>query len=169
MGVRAVSGLSRSKCHRQQTGFGYLAALLVIALLGVALAAAGEMWQINRQREQERELLFVGEQFRAAIGRYYKKSPSGAKHFPLHLDDLLEDPRYPNPVRHLRKLYRDPLTGKDEWGLVTVANGEIVGVYSLSQKTPLKTAHFSPTQQEFVGATHYADWKFVYNPKPPGK
>jgi len=33
------------------------------------------------------------------------------------LEELLEDPRFPNTVRHLRKPFADPMTGQAEWGL----------------------------------------------------
>jgi len=111
-------------------------------------------------------LLFVGEQFRAAIGRYYKKSPAGMKHFPRRLEDLLDDARYPSTVHHLRRLYRDPMTGKSEWGLVLAGNGEIIGVHSLAQTMPLKMANFGAQQQNFTGSEKYIDWKFVYQLTP---
>lgn len=53
-------------------GFTYLAVLAMIAIIGIALAVTGEVWHIALKREKERELLFVGDQFRRAINSYYE-------------------------------------------------------------------------------------------------
>src|SRR4029453_6215729 len=94
---------------RRQGGFTYMAFLLFIALAGAGLAAYGELASHAVQREKEAELLFRGEQYRDAIASYYKKE----QRYPAKLADLLEDKRYPMPVRHLRRLYLDPITGAD--------------------------------------------------------
>ena len=47
------------------------------------------------------------------------------------------------PVRHLRRLYRDPITGQDEWGLVEAPGGGVMGVYSRSEDEPIKSGNFS--------------------------
>jgi hypothetical protein len=40
--------------------------------------------------------------------------------------------------RYLRRIYRDPMTSKTEWGLVQSVDGRIMGVHSLSKDKPLK-------------------------------
>ena len=97
-----------------QRGFTYLGVLVIVALMGFGLAAFGELYSHAAQREKERELLFVGDQFRNAIASYYNKSP-GAKVYPRKLEDLLEDTRFPMPQHHLRRVYNDPMTGKADW------------------------------------------------------
>ena len=47
------------------------------------------------------------------------------------------------PVRHLRRLYKEPITGQDEWGLVEAPGGGVMGVYSRSEDEPIKTGNFS--------------------------
>jgi len=69
--------------------------------------------------------------------------------------------------RYLRKIYRDPITGKVQWGLVEAPGGGIMGVYSLSRDAPIKKAGFAEQQEGFGEAGDYADWKFVYQPPPP--
>jgi hypothetical protein len=59
------------------------------------------------------------------------------------------------------------MTGKPEWGLVTAPGGGIMGVYSLSGMTPIKTSGFSERDRTFEGANHYSDWKFFYEPPRP--
>ena len=104
-------------------GFTYLALLIAVAITAGALAAAGGVYSHVAQREKERELLFVGEQFRYAIALYYWRTPGGAHQYPKSLEALLEDQRWPTTQRYLRKLYRDPLTGSADWGIVEAPGG----------------------------------------------
>ena len=91
----------------KQSGFTYVAFLVFVALSGAGLAAYGEFASHTAQREKEAELLFRGEQIRNAIASYYRKE----QRYPQALAELLEDKRFPMPVRHLRRLYRDPRSG----------------------------------------------------------
>jgi len=145
-------------------GFTYLGVLFVVAVMLAVMGVIGEVWHTMQQREKEQELLFVGNQFRLAIGRYYEQSPPPVKRFPPDLEALLKDQRVPGTRRHLRKLYRDPITGKTEWGLVPAVGGGIVGVYSLSDAPPLKIANFSGLDREFEGKLHYSEWVFYHQP-----
>ena len=96
-------------------GFTYLGVMIIVMVMGMALAAFGTIYSQTAQRDKEAELLFVGEQFRAAIESYYLKSP-GERAYPKKLEDLVEDKRFPMPMRHLRRIYRDPITGGTDWG-----------------------------------------------------
>lgn len=142
-------------------GFGYIGLLILVAMMSVALAGAGEVWHTAQQREKEQELLFAGGQFRRAIAQYYANTPGKARRYPLHLEELLQDPRHPGVRRYLRKIYLDPMTGKAEWGLVTGPGGEIYGVYSRSQDAPLKQAGFRLAEKDFEGRTKYSEWVFM--------
>jgi len=147
-----------------QRGFTYIGMLLIVAVMGTGLAAFGQLYSQAAQREKECELLFIGNQFRDAIAGYYNKSP-GNKVYPKTLDELLEDKRLPVPQHHLRKLFRDPMTGSTDWGLVEVPGGSgFMGVYSRSEQTPIKSANFSTKDQAFEGAEHYTNWMFAYSP-----
>jgi hypothetical protein len=53
------------------------------------------------------------------------------------------------------------MTGTTEWGLVSGPNGEIFGVYSLSEEAPLKQANFRLAEKAFEGKTKYSDWVFM--------
>jgi type II secretory pathway pseudopilin PulG len=158
--------------HRSAKGFTYLTVLFVVAILAGGLALVGEVWHTAALREKEAELLYVGNQYRKAIERYYLNGP---RLYPRTLNDLLKDPRKPVTERYLRQIYVDPITGKDEWGLVKAPDGGIMGVHSLSDDTPLRVANFRPRDQEFEGAAKYSDWKFTFTPvlpvapKPPAK
>src|SRR5688572_19154677 len=101
----------------KQLGFTYVSALILIAGTGAALAAFAEAWSHARQREKEAELMWIGNQFKQAIGAYYHRSPGTVKRYPETLEDLLEDKRHLTTQRYLRKIYADPLTGATDWGL----------------------------------------------------
>ena len=143
-------------------GYAYLFVLGLVALIGIGLAVVAQVWSTAGQREREQELLFTGHQFRAAIRSYYDASP-GAKQYPRSIADLLEDKRSPTVVRHLRRPYVDPMTGKNEWGLVRQGDW-IVGVYSLSTAKPIKSALFAADDVAFADAASYADWRFIHQP-----
>jgi type II secretory pathway pseudopilin PulG len=149
---------------RKPAGFTYLGFLLAVAIAGMGLAAFAEIASHAGQREKEAELLFRGSAFQAAIASYYKKE----QRYPQSLEQLLEDKRYPMPVRHLRKLYADPMTGAADWGLVEVPDGGgVMGVHSRSEAEPIKTGNFRLQNQAFEKAERYKDWKFVHSPHSP--
>jgi hypothetical protein len=135
---------------------------MLVAFMGVGLAIGGDIYATSLRREKERELLFIGHQFRAALGQYVLANAGGVQGiYPATLDDLLKDPRFPNVHRHLRRLYRDPVTGKSEWGLI-MQQGRIIGVHSLSDQLPIKQDNFEPDDVAFRAKQHYADWAFTY-------
>jgi len=148
-----------------QAGFTYLGLLFAVAMLSAGVATTGEVWHTAQQRQKEQELLFIGNEFRQAIRLYYVNTPSAIKRYPPALEDLLKDPRYPNTQRYLRKLYRDPMTGQNEWGLVELPGVGIVGIHSLSDAVPLKSSNFSNADSEFEGKASYSEWLFLYQPK----
>lgn len=152
---------------RSTEGFTYIGLLIIVSVMGLGLAATGTFWSHAAQREKERELLFVGHQFRDAIASYYLHSPGITNAYPKSLDDLLEDKRFPMPQRHLRRVYADPITGKPQWGLIEAPGGGIMGVRSLSEEAPIKTGNFEARDAAFEDAKQYADWKFVFTPAPP--
>ena len=148
--------------NAQARGYAYLALLILLAIIGVAAAATMQLGAIYQRREAERELLAVGGEFQRALLSYALATPAGQPNQPRTLDDLLRDPRYPNAVRHLRKLYADPMTGKADWELVRSPDGQtIVGIHSVSHAHPIQVAHFPGEFAGFDGAKSYLDWVFV--------
>lgn len=150
----------------RQAGFTYLGLMFAIAIAGIGLAGTGVLWQMESRREKEKELLFIGEEYRRAIGSYYEKTPGGDKQYPEKLADLLQDKRFPNPVRHLRRLYREPMMADGEWELIR-QQGRILGVASRSLDKPIKIAGFAPGQEGFEGAEKYAEWRFLGSGSTP--
>lgn len=148
---------------RRESGFTYIVLLAIVAAMGFALATAGEVWHMALKREKEQELLFIGNQFRRAFNLYNLHTPGNAKRYPLSLEELLKDPRYPGVQRYLRKIYTDPITGSTQWGLIKGPSGEIFGVHSLSEDEPVKKSGFSLVDARFEGRTKYSDWVFMDN------
>jgi type II secretory pathway pseudopilin PulG len=153
--------------RRAQRGFTYLAAMVLVALLGAGLAAYGETWTHAQQRGKEAELIWIGNQFREAIGLYYQRTPGAVKHFPRNLDDLLEDKRFLTRQRYLRRLYADPFTGKNEWGLVQAPGGGIAGVYSRAEGRSIGRAVIGRGVATLPHGVAYKEWKFAYEPPQP--
>ena len=152
----AASMLNGKAC----AGFTYLGVLLLIAVSSVALAATGTVWSSAAQRDHERQLLWVGSQYAQALRSYYRASP-GLAQYPQDLADLLQDNRFPEAKRHIRRLYPDPITNSDDWGLLRSIDGRITGVHSRSDATPFKHSGFAAEWSGFEGLEHYSDWQFV--------
>jgi type II secretory pathway pseudopilin PulG len=151
---------------RSSAGFTYLMALMVILIMGIMLAAAGQSWKMIRDRELEEEFLFRGLQYKDAITRWYKPRPGQRPAPPLNdLKDLLKDPNSLTNIRYLRVLYPDPLTGKEWTTIRGGTTGGIIGIFSsyssVGQK-PIKQANFPTGLEDFEGKTRYSEWKFVY-------
>jgi hypothetical protein len=136
--------------------------LFILAILSGGLALVGEVWHTAARREKEAELLFIGGEYRKAIARYYLNGP---RQYPRNLSDLLKDTRKPTTERYLRQIYPDPITGKNEWGIVKGPDGGIMGVHSLSEERPLKTANFKRVTVVSSDKPKYSDWKFVPTPE----
>ncbi len=146
-------------------GFTYLTALMLVMIMSIMLGIIGQSWKTVMQREQEEELLFRGMQYKEAITRWYKPRPGQNLNAvkPLReLKDLLQDPYSLTTVRYLRRLYTDPVTGK-EWSVISDPNRGISGVYSPSTAKPMKTGGFPDELSAFAGKESYSDWKFIYN------
>lgn len=154
------------KSLRPMGGFTFMGLLMIVAIMSIGLLAVSEVWNIARKREKEQELLFIGHQFRQAIKLYCTRGPRGSQIqiYPMSLEDMLKDPRYPNTRRYLRKIYTDPITGTNDWGLLKNPNGSIYGVYSLSDDATIKSDNFDLQDVTFKGKSNYSDWKFTYLP-----
>ena len=147
--------------RRNQCGVVLLTVLIFILLSTLAASAMVVRYDTERRREREAELLFAGSQIRTAIASYYNTLPPGkVRSLPTSLDALLDDQRFPAPVHHLRRIYKDPMTGKPDWEPV-FRSGGIVGVKSRSEQLPLKQSGFPKPFEDFEGKQRYSDWIFA--------
>jgi len=155
----------------RQRGVTYLLMLFAVAALGFGLARFGSLWSISAQRAREAELLFIGGEFARALASYQAAQPDDPAVGPATLDDLLLDPRVPFVRRHLRRLYRDPMTGAADW-IVERQEGRIIGVRSRSLGPALRRAHLPAwvnLSSEHGESIRYTDWLFrLEGPKRNG-
>src|SRR5437660_4077869 len=114
----------RTANSKNQKGYILLAVMLLMTLLLITLSL--ELQRIYQQikRSKEEELVHRGEQYKMAIKRFVRKNGR----YPASLEQL----ETANNMRFLRKRYKDPMTGKDEWRLLHVgevqlnaANGQL--------------------------------------------
>lgn len=146
------------------TGFILIGMLLLMMLGSMATSHSLVKWRTQQLREREQELIRVGMAYRDAIDRYYNQTPSVVKTYPPNLQALLLDTRFPVPRRHLRRQYLDPMTQRSDWGIVEAPTGGVMGIYSLSGKSPFKTKGYLGDLQHLNDKKSYADWYFIYTP-----
>ena len=146
-----------------QKGFTFIGVLAFLVVAGIALTAASKYWSTVIRREKEKELLFRGNQIKAAITSYYDNTPKGrVPSYPKNLEELVKDSRFLSVTRHLRKVYKDPMTKDGTWGLIRDSKGGVKGVYSKSMLKPVKVGNFPEEYEGFEKATTYSGWKFVH-------
>lgn len=143
-----------------QGGYTYLLVLFLVATLGFGAAQTGIVWHQAAEREREAELLYRAADIARALGSYRSKSPVGSPVMPQTLDDLVQDKRFPMPVRHLRRVWRDPFTGEADWVLVR-AGGGIVGLHSRSEGKPIRVNDLPPELDPGAGGVERrSEWLF---------
>jgi len=148
--------------HRglKERGFTYIGLLIAVVIIGLMLTAVSRVWRTTEQREREAQLIWVGHQYRLAIGAYYAMG----NRYPDTLQQLVQDDRFPIPLHHLRRVYVDPMTGKADWTLVLTGDGQrIMGVASSSNAKPIKQAGFDAVDAAFKETNCYCAWQFIFS------
>src|SRR5580698_6831980 len=93
-----------------EEGYILIAVLFLAVMVLIALSIAAPKMAASIERDRELELQHRGKQYVRAIKLYYKKF--GA--YPPNMEALEKT----SEIRYLRKRYKDPVTGKDEWHLI---------------------------------------------------
>lgn len=152
-----------------ERGYAYLFLLIGIAIIAGASAHAVSGGAIAQRKEAEQDLLFIGQAFEVALFSYAAQGTRQQQRMtrsslppqgPTSLEELLLDSRFPEPVRHLRKLYVDPITGQRDWGLIRNDSGNIIGIYSRSTVEPIKRTGFPARHSHLEQAKTYQEWVF---------
>ena len=104
---------------RGQQGYTIVTVLFLLAVMGLALAAAAPRLARQLQRDREVETIHRGKQYARAVKMYYKKNGG----YPPNVDALTKSTGLGN-IRYLRKKYLDPMTGKDDWKPVQVGQNK---------------------------------------------
>lgn len=155
------SGEALAAPRQQPRGATLVLVLLLLALTSLGLSVVGPAWADQARYERERDLLRIGALYARALASYRAASPGSDKHHPERLEQLLADTRFVGTMRHLRKLYPDPLRPGAPWGLVKDAAGRIIGVYSQSDDAPIARGMQQLDGLTLPPARRYSDWKFI--------
>lgn len=141
-------------------GFTLVGLAVIIAIMGIVLATVAKVHSTIVKRDMEEELLFRGDEIKDAIDSYFKYGNT----YPRNFDELLKDPRGVSSRKHIRKLYKDPITN-GEWDIIKDKVGRVLGVRSKSDKEPLKKGNFPEEYKAFEEKTKYSEWEFISKPK----
>ena len=127
--------------------------LIVVAVCGILMAATGVSWHTLAQREKESELLSqvtrsgAPSDFITSVARRLKAFPRRWK--------TAQDKRYPATQRYLRKIYRDPISGKADWGLVD-ARAAASWACTAARRSRVQRGAL-PSDDAFKDRSHYSD------------
>jgi type II secretory pathway pseudopilin PulG len=108
--------ISRHKPANQQ-GYILLSIMLLMTLMLLALTVEAPRVAQQIKREKEEELIHRGNEYRNAIKKYFRKFGQ----YPVSIDQLVNT----NNMHFLRKRYKDPFTGKDDWRLLHVGEVQV--------------------------------------------
>lgn len=103
------------KPARSERGFALMLVFVFAAAIAITLYMELPRVAFEAQRDREQLLVDRGEQYKRAIQVYFRKF----NRFPGRLEDLESQ----NGMRFLRKRYKDPMTGKDDWRFIHAGMG----------------------------------------------
>ena len=101
--------------RRKESGFALLLVFLMAAMIAISLYMEIPRVAMESQRQKEQLLIARGEEYKRAVLVFFKTN----NRWPARIEEL----ENLNNRRFLRRRYIDPMTGKDEWRLIHVANG----------------------------------------------
>ncbi len=104
--VEHVPG-QRKSIPTSEQGYVMLIAIFFIAILVISLAVAAPKIARSIQRDHDLETFHRGMQYRRAVQLYYRKFHA----YPPNVEALVNT----NDIRFLRKKYKDPITGQEDW------------------------------------------------------
>jgi type II secretory pathway pseudopilin PulG len=95
-------------------GYTLVALMIGVTVMLVAIAAILPLASAEAQRGKEEELIFRGKQYAEGIRTFRRRYGR----YPNSLKEMLEI-----RPRTIRKLWKDPITNSDDWGLITILTG----------------------------------------------
>jgi len=95
----------QGRTKSSESGYVLLGLLLMVSVLIIAAAVVAPNLAFQIKRDREEELVHRGVQYTRAIRNYAKRTGR----YPVRAEDLLGGP----DQRFIRKLYKDPMTGRD--------------------------------------------------------
>src|SRR5437763_633547 len=105
------------KSRHPESGYALLLIFAMAAMAAIMLYSQLPRVAFEAQRDKEQLLIDRGEQYSRAIQLFVRKY----NRFPQDMDALENT----QSIRFLRRKYKDPITGKDEWRLIHVGPGGV--------------------------------------------
>jgi type II secretory pathway pseudopilin PulG len=102
---------------RKSRGYTLVALIIGMTVMSILIAAVLPMASAESQRDREAELIFRGFQYAEGIRTFRKRYGR----YPNTLKEMFEV-----RPRTLRKLWKDPMTNSDKWGLITMAGAPLI-------------------------------------------
>ncbi len=141
------TGSAASRRPESQGGFALLMVFLMAAIVALMLYQQLPRVAFETERDKEQLLIDRGEQFTRAIQLYYV---AHNRQYPTSLDDLDKGEK-----RYLRRRYKDPYTGKDEWRIIHTSGAFLTD--SLVEKPPAADGSQSQSASNTTSDTTAAD------------
>jgi len=125
-------------------GYTLVALLIGLTVMAILVAAILPLASAESQRDKEAELIFRGFQYAEGIRTFHRRYGR----YPNTLKEMFE-----MRPRTLRKLWKDPMTNSDKWGLITAAGAPVTttltappggGLAPARTPTPAPTPTVSP-------------------------
>jgi len=134
--------------HSGEGGYVLVGVIFLVALVLVALAVAAPKVAVEIQRDKETELLHRGKQYTRAIRLYYRKFGR----YPISISQLENT----NNIKFLRKKYKDPFTGKDEWRIIHFGEAKVptTGLFGQPLTATSSTGSTSATGSSITGGSY---------------
>ncbi|MGE5648352.1 MAG: hypothetical protein ACM336_21445 [Acidobacteriota bacterium] len=130
------------KSRRQESGFALVLVMALAAIIAVLLYRELPRVAFEGERAREELLIQRGEQYKRAIQLYMRRF----SRYPASIEQLENT----NNIRFLRRRYRDPMTGSEEWRLIHAGPGGVL-TDSLTQKPPQLDKDGKPTVASITG------------------
>jgi len=109
--------MKRRPRRNPESGYALLLVFLMAAIAAIGLYREIPRIAFETQRQKEQLLIERGEQYKRAIQLFLRASNN--QRWPANFDELESF----NGRRFLRRRYKDPMTGKEEWRLIHIQNG----------------------------------------------
>ena len=159
----------------RQSGFSLLELIITLGIMAILVGALIPITRQTIKREKEVELKRALRDIRQAIDRYHYDCDVLRLYTPNNLDrDAKEDECYPKSLdilvegirpdngpaasltrkKYLRRIPKDPFTGKAEWGMRSIQDSPDAGSWGGQNLYDV----FSQSDQTALNGTKYRDW-----------
>lgn len=161
-------GSPKSKTRNPKSaGFSLLELIITLAILSILVTAVVPLTKTNLKRQREMELKQTLREIRQAVDRYKFDCERGAvgpldrkvndECYPPNIETLVEGITPPNTtrkIRYLRRMPRDPMTGKEEWGYRSIQDEPKSDSWGGQNVYDV----FSKSEETALNGTKYKDW-----------